>query len=659
MATNEETKFKVYLGGISIPPLHQEEPIRDWQPLFLSAVTPVMEKEGEAKIVQLLPSFICRRPAERQLVREVVEETGKVDEAFKILIENLDPPIDPQSEMLKLCRSDWQPGQQVDDFFYQLKGAAEKAKAPLHLACLILGNQLPQGVRGSVQAWLDHPDHQEIGFKDARQFLILVRKELNTKGIPLDWGNRNFAVSKGVNSVSIHSSDDEYENAEIFSRHGDSERSICDAEEIKQSKGDHASSMRDSEEFKQVKVVNRSTRGRFPSIIYQNFRNSGYTPNRGGVKRQPGDRNPNCWVCGSLGHMSMNCSKGFCQKCGKRGHGVQNCTAKRVLSVEIDHADDFVMDSAFVKVKLNNVETLAMLDSGAQPSVLDIKFLETWGIPYVRKVSSVNGLASHSVKVCGESQVKVDLGNGLCLSHKFTVIVSDEPTVILGRDFLKRFEATLFDWRNHRVRLGPKWISTEASVKGGHSISRATTGGTLLSVHELPIKEWNIDKRLDPMEVKSIKKLLNSYSDVFAIDPKSPSLTNIAEHQIVTGSALPVKAKGIRVSPLAEKEIKLQIEQMLKNGIIQTSSSPWSARVILVEKKDKSLRFAVDYRGLNDITRKDAYPIPDSRDIIDKLYGSTIFSKLDGASAYWSIPIKTEDIPKTAFVTPKANTSFA
>ena len=144
-------------------------------------------------------------------------------------------------------------------------------------------------------------------------------------------------------------------------------------------------------------------------------------------------------------------------------------------------------------------------------------------------------------------------------------------------------------------------------------------------------------------------KRAESFSDVFAVNPKAPSITSITEHAINTGSALPVKARGMRMSPKSEKEVETQLDQMLINGIVRPSCSPWAARVILIEKKDKSLRFAVDYRGLKDVTRKDAYTIPDIRDILDKLHGNSIFSKLDGDSAYWSVPIRDEDIPKTAF----------
>ena len=121
----EDFKSKLFnVGGLAISTLHQDELIKDWQPLFLEAVIPLLERKEEGKIIQMLPSFVCRSLAERHIVREVVEGVNSIEEAFHVLIENLDPPSDPRQEMVKLCRSDWQPGQPIDCFFHQLKSAA-------------------------------------------------------------------------------------------------------------------------------------------------------------------------------------------------------------------------------------------------------------------------------------------------------------------------------------------------------------------------------------------------------------------------------------------------------------------------------------------------------------------------------------------------------
>ena len=83
------------------------------------------------------------------------------------------------------------------------------------------------------------------------------------------------------------------------------------------------------------------------------------------------------------------------------------------------------------------------------------------------------------------------------------------------------------------------------------------------------------------------------------------------------------------------------------------SNSPWASNVVLVSKKDGKQRFAIDYRKLNEVTRKDAYSIPRIQTILDKLHGNRFFSVIDISSAYWSVPVREADIEKTAFNTPR------
>ena len=73
---------------------------------------------------------------------------------------------------------------------------------------------------------------------------------------------------------------------------------------------------------------------------------------------------------------------------------------------------------------------------------------------------------------------------------------------------------------------------------------------------------------------------------------------------------------------------------MLSNGIIRPSYSPWNAPVMLVKKKDNSTHFVCDFRGVNEVTKRDTYPLPHITDVIDKMAGSKYWSTLDAASAY-------------------------
>ena len=145
---------------------------------------------------------------------------------------------------------------------------------------------------------------------------------------------------------------------------------------------------------------------------------------------------------------------------------------------------------------------------------------------------------------------------------------------------------------------------------------------------------------------------------MFAVDPKKPKRTHTMEHRIDTGDALPVKFKQRRVPVAYEDEINRQVDEMLRNDIIRPSCSPWNAPLLLVGKKDGSQRFACDFRGLNDVTKKDNYPLPHIKDVVDKMNGTRYWTTLDAAAAYWSMPMSEQDKEKTAFSVPRGKYEF-
>ena len=94
-----------------------------------------------------------------------------------------------------------------------------------------------------------------------------------------------------------------------------------------------------------------------------------------------------------------------------------------------------------------------------------------------------------------------------------------------------------------------------------------------------------------------------------------------------------------------------QVQQMLASDVIRPSNSPWASPVVMVKKKDGSLRFCVDFLQLNAATVKDAHPLPRIDDLLDALHGGHWFSTLDLKSGYWQVPIMERDKEKTAFRT--------
>ena len=92
-------------------------------------------------------------------------------------------------------------------------------------------------------------------------------------------------------------------------------------------------------------------------------------------------------------------------------------------------------------------------------------------------------------------------------------------------------------------------------------------------------------------------------------------------------------------------------KEMLDQGVIQPSSSPWASPIVLVVKRDGSTRFCVDYRKVNAITKLDVYPLPRIDHSLDLLAGTKFFSTLDLVSGYWQVGMEAESQEKTAFTT--------
>lgn len=140
-------------------------------------------------------------------------------------------------------------------------------------------------------------------------------------------------------------------------------------------------------------------------------------------------------------------------------------------------------------------------------------------------------------------------------------------------------------------------------------------------------------------------------SRYFALFGDRIGCTNLVEHKIIT-DAEPIRLRPYRYSPVVQKNIDEEIDRMLQEDIIEPSESAWSFPVLLVPKPNGKWRFCVDYRQLNQVTKKDAYPIPFMASILDKLRNARYLSSLDIRSAYWQVSVESGSRDKTAFTVP-------
>lgn len=160
----------------------------------------------------------------------------------------------------------------------------------------------------------------------------------------------------------------------------------------------------------------------------------------------------------------------------------------------------------------------------------------------------------------------------------------------------------------------------------------------------------NEDLPLD--EQDRLKDLLTRWGDVFAAHEEDFGRTGVIKHPIPTGMAPPIRERYRPIPPSLYQKVRELLNGMIQTGVVRESTSPWAAPIVLVRKKNGTLRFCVDYRKLNAVTHKDAHPLPRIEETLTTLTKASYYSTLDLASGYWQIEVAEDDREKTAFCTP-------
>jgi len=178
------------------------------------------------------------------------------------------------------------------------------------------------------------------------------------------------------------------------------------------------------------------------------------------------------------------------------------------------------------------------------------------------------------------------------------------------------------------------------------------------------MKSIALDDSLNSEERDSMKRIFKDFHDVFKLEGDELTYTNILTHEIPTDPCQPpVNVKQYRIPEAHKAEINRQVKEMLDQGIIEPSTSPWNSPIILVSKKPgadgkKKWRLVVDFKKVNEQTIKQVFPIPRIDEILDQLGHSRYFTTLDLASGYHQVLVDGRDRHKTAFSTQKGHYEF-
>jgi hypothetical protein len=155
---------------------------------------------------------------------------------------------------------------------------------------------------------------------------------------------------------------------------------------------------------------------------------------------------------------------------------------------------------------------------------------------------------------------------------------------------------------------------------------------------------------------EQLLEFLRRHSDDFAVDSSELGQAVGVEHQIVLDTGDPPRMRPYQVPTWKALEMERQVDEMLTQGVIEPSSSPWASPVVLALKKDGSRHFCINYLALNRVTKKDQHPLPCIDDLLDQLGGARYFTSLDiWLGGYWQVCLAPEDREKALLLRPLAS----
>ena len=280
--------------------------------------------------------------------------------------------------------------------------------------------------------------------------------------------------------------------------------------------------------------------------------------------------------------------------------------------------------SPIINISLDKNKAKALVDSGSPVSFISSSygFLQTLGQQRKCDLSFLS-VCGRPFKVSGFIECPVTV-KGKCVVLK--LLVSRTPfDVILGCDALISLNAT--------ISFNPPDIHVGESPR---PIINSVIQGT------------NVGENLTRRQQGQLSGLLNEFNDRFSTSPNDIGHTSTIKHSIVTEGA-PHKLRAYRQPESHKTPTKEMIAQMLANGIIRHSTSPWSSPFFLIKKKNGTYRFVVDYRRLNQQTVKDCFPLPLIDELLMDMSGSQYFTTLDLSSGYYQVELEENSKHKTAF----------
>lgn len=294
----------------------------------------------------------------------------------------------------------------------------------------------------------------------------------------------------------------------------------------------------------------------------------------------------------------------------------------------------------FVEIYIANSPVKALLDSGAQATLVDESLLFDLGISFSSEVRpSVVSVDNSPIVILGCTKLPIHF-NGSVVFHSCLVGRGLPTSFILGIEFWNEFGLTDVLSRAFEREFSGKLLKPKSSL----SSCPGPTVGELRFVQP----RGALSREQETM----LQSAIDEFQEISS-DSKGLGCTKWLSHEIITTGS-PIRQRYYPLSPVKLKILNEEIDKMLEMGVIRPSRSPWASPVVMVTKKDGSVRFCVDSRKLNSVTVRDSYPLPRIQDILDNLRGARFMTSLDLRSAFWQIPLADKaSCEKTAFIVPQ------
>lgn len=295
----------------------------------------------------------------------------------------------------------------------------------------------------------------------------------------------------------------------------------------------------------------------------------------------------------------------------------------------------------YVCVAIRGKKFPLLVDTGSQVSILSER-VTPWEV--TSAAVGLRGVGGESLGVRGMLRNELISLGPVELEWDMYVADVSEPG-ILGMDILQYLNAVVDFAKgeiavdSHRLLL---WTAEEVAARSRNS--RAYVSTVQVSA--------DVSTALSTEQRKVAEQLCDEFRDV--LSSGKLGFTTLAEHAIELTDDVPVKIGPHPTSASQKRTMWAELQAMKEQGVVEPSSGPWSAPVVLLNKADGTKRFCIDYRKLNAKTKKDAYPMPRQEDVFDSLQGARFFCTLDLKSGYWQVGVRPSDREKTAFVVPGA-----